>query len=104
MGGGVFLLVSKQFDSSEPEELKVDDNTDCELVWAKVKTKRSIDLYPGSVYRPPDNNDPDYLQHLHSRMARIPTDKGAHLWVRGDFNLPDIDWNEENVKPYASSG
>ena len=54
VGGGVFLLVSKPFDSSEPEELKVDDNTDCKLVWAKIKIKGSTDLYIGSLYRPPD--------------------------------------------------
>ena len=35
-------------------------------------------------------------------MRRIPTDKGAHLWLKGDFNLPDIIWEEENVVPYAS--
>ena len=44
-GGGVFLLVSKQYDSSQPEELLIDDNIDCELVWAKVKVQGSSDLY-----------------------------------------------------------
>ena len=44
-GGGVFLLVSKQFDSSEPEELKVDNITYCEMVWAKVKIHGSTKLY-----------------------------------------------------------
>ena len=102
-GGGVFLLVSKQFDSSEPEDLNVDNNTDCEMVWAKVKIQGSADLYIGSIYRPSDNGDQEYLQHLHSRITRILTDKGAHLWIGGDFNLPDIDWDQENVKPYASN-
>ena len=40
-GGGVFLLVSQQFESSEPEELRVDSGTDCEVVWAKVKVNTS---------------------------------------------------------------
>ena len=70
---------------------------------AKVKIQGSADLYIGSIYRPPDKGDQEYLQHLHSRITRIPTDKGAHLWIGGDFNLPDIDWDEENVKPYASN-
>ena len=48
VGGGAFLLVSNVFDSSEPDELKMDDNTDCELVWAKVKIKGSTNLYIGS--------------------------------------------------------
>ena len=36
-------------------------------------------------------------------MSRIPTDKGAHLWLGGDFNLPDITWEEESVVPYATN-
>ena len=52
-GGGVFLLVSNQFDSYEPEELKAGD--ECELVWAKLKVQGSKDLYISSFYRPPDN-------------------------------------------------
>ena len=51
-GGGVFLLVSKQYDSSQPEELLIDDNVDCELDWAKIKVQRRIDIYIESFYRP----------------------------------------------------
>ena len=29
--------------------------------------------------------------------------KGAHLWLGGDFNLPDITWEEESVVPYATN-
>ena len=35
-------------------------------------------------------------------MRLIPTDKGAHLWLGGDFNLPEIIWEEESVTQYAS--
>ena len=101
-GGGVFLLVSNHFDSYEPEELKAGD--ECELVWAKLKVQGSKDLYIGSFYRPPDNNDPEYLDHLQKFISRIPTQNGAHLWISGDFNLADIDWNDECVQPYPSHG
>ena len=101
-GGGVFLLVSQQYESPQPEELTVDSNVDCEAVWVKVKVQGSSDLYIGSFYRPPDKTNPEYLQELQSIMRRIPTDKGAHLWLGGDFNLPDIIWEEESVVPYAS--
>ena len=40
-GGGVFLLVSQEFQSSKPEALRVDSGTDCEVVWAKVKVNTS---------------------------------------------------------------
>ena len=70
-GGGIFLQVSNLYESEEPEELKVDQ--DCELVWARVKVQGSKDLYVGSLYRPPDIHDPEYLETLRSYLARIPT-------------------------------
>ena len=102
-GGGVFLLVSQLYESHQPEELMVDASSDCEAVWVKIKVQGSRDLYVGSFYRPPDKNTPEYLQELQSIMSRIPTDKGAHLWLGGDFNLPDITWEEESVVPYATN-
>ena len=36
-GGGVFLLVSDKYESEEPEEMKV--YNDSELIWAKLKIK-----------------------------------------------------------------
>ena len=101
--GGVFILVSQQYDRHQPEELIVDSSSDCEVVWVKVKVKGSSDLYIGSFYRSPDKNKPEYLQQLHKLLNKIPTDKGAHLWLGGDFNLPDINWEEESVGLYASN-
>ena len=100
-GGGVFLLVSQLYQSHQPEELMVEASSDCEAVWVKIKVQSSSDLYVGSFYRPPDKNNPEYLQELQSIMSHIPTDKGAHLWLGGDFILPDITWEEESVVPYA---
>ena len=62
-------MVSNQFDSYEPEELKAGDK--CELVWAKLKVQGSKDLYIGSFYRPPDNNDPEYLDQLQKFISEI---------------------------------
>ena len=97
-GGGVFVLVSHLYEIEEPEQLLVDQ--DCELVWAKVKVHGSKDLY----VRPPDNHDPEYLMRLQSYITRIPIHNGVHLWLGGDFNLADIDWGNECVKPYPAHG
>jgi hypothetical protein len=40
-GGGVLILVSSKFDSSEPKELQVPTETDCEVIWVKVKIKET---------------------------------------------------------------
>jgi exonuclease III len=103
-GGGVFLLISKKYDSSEPEELKVSPQDDIELVWVKIKTLGSNDLYIGSFYKPPGRSDPQYLDKLYSFITRIPTANGAHLWFGGDFNLGDINWEKETVNEYATNG
>ena len=72
----------------------------CELLWAHVQVPRSSQLFIGSFYRPPDENDPGYLDQLQSCLSKIPT--GAHTWIGGDFNLGDIDWTTDSVKQYAN--
>ena len=72
--------------------MKVDN--DCELIWAKLKIKGSKDLYIGACYRSPDNRDSIYLDNLQTYLAKIL----AHIWLGGDFNLPGIDLQNENIK------
>ena len=67
-GGGLFLLVSNKNKRQEPEELKVGE--DCELVWAKVKSQCSKNLYIGSFYKPPDKQKPGYLEQLQRYLSR----------------------------------
>lgn len=43
------LLISNMFNSEEPGKLK--DDTDCEMVWAKVKIREAKDFYIGSYYK-----------------------------------------------------
>ena len=57
----------------------VDDKDDCERIWAKHKVKGSNGKYIRTFHRTPDKSDPEYLQHLHSTVCRIPIDKDAHV-------------------------
>ena len=93
--------MSQLYESHQPEELLVEASSDCEAVWVKIKVQGSSDLYVGPFYRPPDKNKAEYLQGLPSIMSRFPTDKGAQLWLGGDFNF-NITWEEESVVPYAT--
>ena len=44
------------------------------------------------------------MDQLQKFISRVPTQNGAHLWIGGDFNLADIDWNDECVQPYPNHG
>ena len=97
-GGGVFTLVSNRYECMEPEELKTNDQ--CELIWTRIKITGTNDLYIGSFYRPPDIDDTEYIANLYTTLSRIP--QGAHIWLGGDFNLGDINWEDESIKQHAA--
>jgi hypothetical protein len=86
----VFLLVSKCYDSTKPEELHVPDEEERALICTEIKIQDTKDLYVGTFYRPPDKLDDEYLYRLRTYMNSIPTGNGVHLWLGSDFNLPDI--------------
>ena len=56
--------------------------------------------FVGSFYRPPYVTDPDYLGQLETCLSRIPV--GAHIRTGGNFNLCDIDWETDSIKPHAN--
>lgn len=96
-GGDVVLLISDKYPSDEPKKLKMVH----EPVWSKVKIRGAQDLYIGTFYKSPSTKDPEYLDLLSSSLSKIP--RGAHLWLGGDFNLADIDWENEIPLPRATN-
>ena len=54
----------------------------------------------GSFYRPPSTSV-DYLEQLELSMNNIKKHSGIdgkYVLLGGDFNLPDIDWEEGSVE------
>ena len=47
-------------------------------------------------YRP-QSTDTDYVRELDLSLSRIPSTAG--IWLLGDFNVPDIDWETVTFKP-----
>ena len=92
-GGGVFLMVRSNFVSIELTEL----DTNCEIIWAQIQLKGNKFLNVGSFYRP-DHTDGKYMEELRSSLSRI-CSNSQHTWLGGDFNLPDIIWDTESVRP-----
>jgi len=93
LGGGIFVLVENGLVSVEHPEFV----TDCELVWAKIKTQGDKDLYVGSFYMPHRNHKD--LAELEKSLAHLSSNNKnqKHVILAGDFNCPDIDWETSAV-------
>ena len=71
---------------------------------SEIKVQGCKDLYICSLYRPPGNTDPQYLETLQNYMTRVPVHREAHMWIGGDFNLPNIQWESNTVNQHAVHG
>lgn len=91
--GGVFLAVNDRLIAQEESNL---DQPNCELKWISLHVKGIAPMFIGAFYRS-QNTDNDYLRLLDDSLQRIP--KNASIWLLGDFNLPDINWNSNCFTP-----
>ena len=85
-GGGVFLAINSKFMSTVDTDL----DTDCELLWARVKMRGHKDLCIGTFYGPPGNAES--LAQLEASLSRMSSTTNVHIILAGDFNLAVIDW------------
>ena len=99
-GGGVFLGVRKDMLAMEEECLQ----TDCETVWVKIIFAGKQPLYVGSFYRP-TNEDPSPLEELDKAVRKL-TSKNSlpNILLCGDFNTPDINWDNNSMKKSPQYG
>ena len=91
--GGVFIAVGENLIAQEEPEL---DQQDCELKWVSIHVKGITPLYIGAFYRS-QKTDSEYMLKLEEAIQKIP--KNASIWLLGDFNMPDIDWNTNCFRP-----
>ena len=99
MGGGVLLAVNNRLLSSRAEELE----TSCEILWIKIEMVKVKSLYVGVFYRPPTSSALEAnktLEELETSILRI-QNSNANIWLCGDFNMPDIDWETGSARKGA---
>ena len=90
--GGVLLAIRKDYVF---EKLDIETNT--ESVFAKVTLDKSKTLIIGSVCRPPSSHT-QYMEDLCTTIEGIGQRfKNAVIWIGGDLNLPDINWNRNTI-------
>ena len=90
--GGVLIAAKKHLSISREYELE----TDCEILWCKVKLTGTKTVYIGAYYRP-HVDDELSLTELESSLSLIKNDH--HILLGGDFNLPGWDWKNQVIKP-----
>ena len=95
--GGVFILVSSRLQSSRPEKLQL--QTDSEMLWVEIKIQSAKNLFVCAFYKPPSMNHEGIFDDLESTISKISSD--AHIWIGGDFNLDGINWESNSVREHA---
>ena len=99
-GGGVFVGVRKDLLAVQEDGL----DTECEALWIKILFAGKQPLYIGSFYRP-TNTDPVPLQKLDEVLKTL-TGKATlpNIILTGDFNMPDINWENNTIKANPQYG
>ena len=91
-GGGVLIAVKKDLECIELTKSK-----DTETIFCTIKRKGKRPLIIGSVYRAP-NLDLDTCTKIASETYNIvDKNRNAVFWIGGDFNLPDINWKNQDI-------
>ena len=90
--GGVFLACHSSLISHE-----ISCNNTQEIIACKIELTNSQSLIACCVYRPP-NRSSDYLESVCRSLENIiiPFSNDI-IWIAGDLNIPDIDWNNSCV-------
>ena len=100
-GGGVFIAVHSKYLATCESSL----DSDCEIAWIKMHIQGVKPLKIGCYYRPTDNNASNVyelgnsLDKISKRGSSLP-----NIFVTGDFNVPDIDWQTTRNKPNPQYG
>jgi hypothetical protein len=89
--GGVLLGIHCSLTSHQ-----IDLDHDAEIVAAKIISGKQH-VVVGAFYRP-TNNDTTYMNLLNQTIEDLCTSNPtAAVWISGDGNLPDIDWDTDQV-------
>ncbi|VDI37763.1 Hypothetical predicted protein [Mytilus galloprovincialis] len=99
--GGVFIAAKSDLITTE-----INIKTDCEIVWATLTVQGSFPIYIGSYYRRPSSKT-DMIEELEKSIEQITSkvkNNMPHIILGGDFNLPDINWDNTTVNTNPQYG
>ena len=80
----------------EPQSIRRE--TDCEIVWVRVKIRGQRSLLICSFYRPNVSDTPS-LEAFYESLGQAAATQHLFIIAGGDFNLPGWDWTRMELKP-----
>ena len=92
--GGVLIAVKSEIICAHKLDL---DTEQCEILWIEINIAGAKPLLVGAYYRPP-NSDRDYLGRVNDSPRKFNAAQ-YNIWLAGDFNLGDIIWESQTLKP-----
>ena len=90
-GGGVFISIRDNISSYKEDWNSADE---CEAIWCRIIDKYKKHYTIGCFYDPPSDSELRLSEFL-SVLEEKALSQNSKIIVGGDFNLPDIDW--ENI-------
>ncbi|XP_065672152.1 uncharacterized protein LOC136089977 [Hydra vulgaris] len=100
-GGGVALYIENNLTSYEISIGNQDSKV--EQIWAVVVIM-NIKYLIGCIYRPNEQIDMnDFRQVIHNAKTKVDVKMYADILILGDFNFPNITWNNGYVENVNSS-
>ncbi len=93
-GGGVFVAYKQDYIVTQPPGY----GTGCELVVTKFETANNPAVYLAAYYRPTDC-DLGKLKALSDDLEKLRGDgsRCPNLILAGDFNVPDVNWEDHTI-------
>ena len=103
-GGGVCLYIKSYFEAFRTSEVSFLDHR-CEQLWVTIKIEGEKPLLLGCIYRPPSHNNTNspcdsdiaIANSIEKTTKLLRNAKHSGIILMGDFNLPQIDWNEDGA-------
>jgi len=79
-------------------QIPLDPNSPAEAVLVSIKTAhKDSNIIVGSLYRPPSVTSEDYTTAMMGVVSQACRAKRDVVWLGGDLNLPDIDWDTNST-------
>ena len=97
-GGGVLIAIKSELCREELYRSK-----DSETIFCKINLKGRRPLIIGSVYRPPDYDFENSKKVAAEIYKIVHENKDAVFWIGGDFNVPDINWENQDIPTHQYS-